>query len=310
MNGYLATSMIRPPGFETQAVDALPQVHYRMVSPDYLTVMGIPVLNGRHFTSFDHTRGTPVAIISRGLSRRYWPEGDPVGSQIQVRDDGDKFRTVQIVGIAGDVRHFGPEVESPSELYVPIPQVPDATSVWLANNMYWVAKTGGSPLALANAVRAEVASVDADVAASFVRSMDQWLEQSVHPRRFNVGVIVVFALTALLLAAVGVYGVAAEAVALRARELGVRAALGATDAQLRAAVMKGGFGPIVGGVVLGTGAALGLTRWLSSSLYGVETHDAMTFIGVVTLTSTIGVLALYVPARRAARIDPVIALRQ
>ena len=309
MNGYLASSTIRPPGFEARAVNTLPEVHYRMISPDYFTVMGIPLLNGRHFTSFDNASGMPVAIISRGLARRYWHQGDPVGSQIQLRDDGDQFRTVQIVGIAGDVRHFGPEVESPSELYVPIPQVPDATSVWLANNMYWVAKTGGSPLALANAVRAEVAAVDPDVAASFVRSMDQWLEQSVHPRRFNVHVMVVFALTALLLAGVGVYGVAAEAVALRTRELGVRAALGATDAQLKAAVMKDGLGPVVGGIVLGTGAALGMTSWLSSSLYGVEKHDAMTFIGVVTLIATIGVLALYVPARRVARIDPVVALR-
>jgi predicted permease len=310
MNGYLATSMIRPPAFEAQAADTLPQVHYRMISPDYLAVMGIPLLNGRHFTSFDNASGTPVAIVSHGLARRYWSDGDPVGAQMQVRDDGDRFRTVQIVGIAGDVRHFGPEVESPSELYVPIPQVPDATSVWLANNMYWVAKTGGSPLALANAVRAEVARVDAEVAASFVRSMDQWLEQSVHPRQFNAGVVVVFALTALLLAAVGVYGVAAEAVALRTRELGVRAALGATGAQLEASVMKGGLGPIAGGVVLGIGAALGLTGWLSSALYGVAAHDPITLIGVVMLTSTVGSLALYVAARRAARIDPVIALRQ
>jgi ABC-type antimicrobial peptide transport system permease subunit len=132
----------------------------------------------------------------------------------------------------------------------------------------------------------------------------------VHPRQFNAGVIVVFALTALLLAAVGVYGVAAEAVALRTRELGVRAALGATGAQLEASVMKGGLGPIAGGVILGIGAALGLTRWLSSALYGVAAHDPITLIGVVMLTSTVGSLALYVAARRAARIDPVIALRQ
>jgi predicted permease len=309
MNGYLATSTIRPPGFEAHAVNTLPDAHYRMISPDYLTVMGIPLLNGRQFTSFDSASGMPVAIVSRGLARKYWHDDDPVGSQLLVRDDGEKFRTVHIVGVAGDVRHFGPEVESPSELYVPIPQVPDATSVWLANNMYWVARTGQNPLTIANAVRAEVTGVDPDVAASFVRSMDQWLEQSIHPRLFNVRIIVVFALTALLLAGVGVYGVAAETVALRTRELGVRAALGATDAQLKAAVMKGGLAPVAGGVVLGTAAALGLTSWLSSSLYGVEQHDGVTFVGVVTLISTVGVLALYIPARRVARIDPVIALR-
>lgn len=309
MNGYLATSTIRPPGFEAHAISALPDAHYRMISPDYFTVMGIPLLKGRPFTSFDNGSGMAVGVISRGLASKYWHDTDPVGSQLEVRDDNDRFRTVHIVGVVGDVRHFGPEVESPSELYVPIPQVPDATSQWLANNMYWVAKTGQNPLTLANAVRAEVATVDPEVAASFVRSMDQWLEQSINPRRFNVRVISVFALTALLLAGVGVYGVAAETVAQRTRELGVRAALGATHTQLKATVMKVGAGPVLGGVVLGSAAALGMTRWLSSSLYGVEKHDAVTFVAVGALISTVGLMALYIPARRAARIDPVIALR-
>ena len=151
--------------------------------------------------------------------------------------------------------------------------------------------------------------MDPAVAASFVRSMDQWLEQAINPRRFNVRVIVVFALTALLLAGVGVYGVAAETVAQRTRELGVRAALGATHVQLRAAVMKQGIGPVLGGIVIGTGSAFGLTRWLSSSLYGVEQHDALTFIAVAALIAIVGLLALYLPARRVSRIDPVIALR-
>lgn len=309
MNGYLATSTIRPPGLEAQAANTLPEAHYRMISPDYLSVMGIPLLSGRAFTAFDNAEGMPVVLISRGLARRYWPDGNAIGSRMQVRDDGDRFRTVTIVGIAGDVRHFGPEVDSPSEVYVPIPQVANATSVFLANNMYWVVKTGGNPLALAGGIRAEIARVDRDVAASFVRSMEQWMAQSVHPRRFNVRVLMAFALTALLLAGAGVYGVAAETVALRTRELGVRAALGATDSQLKTAVVKGGLGPVAAGVAAGTGAAFGMTRWLASSLYGVERHDAVTYIGVAALISTIGLLALYIPARRVARIDPVLALR-
>lgn len=309
MNGYLATTTIRPPGLEANAVDTLPDVHYRMVSPDYLGAMGIPLLKGRHFTSFDNASGLPVAVISQGLARRYWHGDDPIGSQLLVRDDNERFRAVQIVGVAGDVRHLGPEVESPSELYIPIPQVPDVTSVWLANNMYWVVKTDQNPLALANAVRAEVRNVDRDVAASFVRSMDQWVEQSVNTRLFNVRVIVVFALTALLLAGVGVYSVAAESVAQRTRELGVRAALGATRASLEGVVMRDGAGPVLAGLVLGTLTAIGATRWISSTLYGVEKHDAMTFTGVVAVISLVGIVALYLPARRVARIDPVIALR-
>lgn len=309
MNGFLATSAIRPPGHEANAVDTLPQAHYRMISPDYLKVMGIPLLEGRPFTTFDNASGMPVAIVSRGLARKYWPEGNPVGSQLPVRDNSGRFRTVHVVGVAGDVRHSGPDVESPIELYVPIPQVPNATSGFLANNMYWVVKTDQNPLSLANAVRAEVARVDPDVAASFIRSMDQWLAQSVQPRRFNVRLMALFALMALLLAAVGVYGVAAETVSQRTRELGLRAALGATASHLRTSVMKDGLGPLFGGVALGTGAALGMTSWLSAALYGVEKHDAATFIGVAALISAVGLVALYIPARRVARIDPVVALR-
>ena len=309
MNGYLASSTIRPPGLEANAAATLPEVHYRMISPDYLGVMGIPLLKGRHFTSFDNASGLPVAIISHGLAQKYWHGGNPIGSQLLVRDDNERFRTVHIVGVAGDVRHLGPEVESPSELYIPIPQVPDVTSVWLANNMYWVVKSDRDPLRLANPVRAEVRTVDRDVATSAVRSMDQWLEQSVQPRLFNVRVIGVFALTALLLAGIGVYSVAAEAVALRTRELGVRAALGATHASLQGTVMKDGLRPVLVGIVLGGVSAFGATRLISSTLYGVEKHDAMTFTLVIAVISLVGIVALYVPARRAARIDPVIALR-
>ena len=309
MNGYLASSTIRPPGLEANAAATLPEVHYRMISPDYLGVMGIPLLKGRHFTSFDNASGLPVAIISHGLAQKHWHGGNPVGSQLLVRDDNARFRTVHIVGVAGDVRHLGPEVESPSELYIPIPQVPDVTSVWLANNMYWVVKSDRDPLRLANPVRAEVRSVDRDVATSAVRSMDQWLEQSVQPRLFNVRVIGVFALTALLLAGIGVYSVAAESVALRTRELGVRAALGATHASLKGTVMKDGLRPVLVGIVLGGVSAFGATRLISSTLYGVERHDAMTFTLVIAVISLVGTVALYVPARRAARIDPVIALR-
>jgi len=309
MNGYLASSTIRPPGLEANAAATLPEVHYRMISPDYLGAMGIPLLKGRHFTSFDNASGLPVAIISHGLAQKHWHGGNPVGSQLLVRDDNARFRTVHIVGVAGDVRHLGPEVESPSELYIPIPQVPDVTSVWLANNMYWVVKSDRDPLRLANPVRAEVRSVDRDVATSAVRSMDQWLEQSVQPRLFNVRVIGVFALTALLLAGIGVYSVAAESVALRTRELGVRAALGATHASLKGTVMKDGLRPVLVGIVLGGVSAFGATRLISSTLYGVEKHDAMTFTLVIAVISLVGTVALYVPARRAARIDPVIALR-
>ncbi|HJR59627.1 MAG TPA: ABC transporter permease, partial [Vicinamibacterales bacterium] len=309
MNNYLATTTIRLPGFEAQAPAAWPDVHYRMVSAGYFDVLGIAVLSGRAFDDFDRRGAMPVAIVSRGLARTYWPAGNAVGSRIEVRDDTEKSRAVEIVGIVDDVRHLGPEVASPSEIYVPLPQVPDATSIWLANNMYVAVRTPQDPLSLAGAVRGEVARVDPEVAASFVRSMEQWVGLSVQARRFNLGVIGVFALTALLLAATGVYGVAAEAVAVRTRELGVRAALGASGPQLRLGVMKDGLAPVAGGIVLGVVFAAASSGLLASFLYGVEGRDPATYAGVVALAAAAGALGLYLPSRRVTRIDPVIALR-
>jgi predicted permease len=309
MNGYLATATIEAPGLEMQAVTDPPDVHYRMISPDYFSVMGIPVMSGRSFTDADGASGMPVAIVSQGLAKRYWQDTSPIGGRIRVRDDDGRFRAVQIVGIVGDVKHFGLEAETPRELYVPLPQVPDATSLWLANNMYWVVKTHDSPLSYAQVIRREVAAVDAEVASSFVRSMDQWLAQSVDRRRFNLRVIAAFAVTALLLAVIGVYCVAAEAVAVRTREMGVRAAIGATGPQLTAAIVKSGLPPVLGGVLVGAGTALATTHALSSSLYGVTTYDPLTFASVLLLVAAVGSIALYLPARRVARIDPVAALR-
>ena len=308
MNGYLATSTIGVPGVEGRPVDTWPESHYRMISPDYFAVMGIP-LRGRAFNDGDDASAVPVAIVSRGLAARHWGDKSPIGEQIRVRDNATAFRTLLIVGVAGDVRHLGLEVDSPSEIYVPIPQVPDATSVWLANNMYWVVKTAGEPMALASSVRREVVSIDADIAASFVRTMEQWLDQTVQTRRFNMRVVVVFAITALLLTTIGVYGVAAEAVVMRTREIGVRAALGASQGALRRMILKGGVLPVLGGVLCGTAAALLLANFLTSFLYGVNARDVTTLAAVSMLVTAVAALAYYLPALRVSRIDPVIALR-
>ena len=167
-------------------------------------------------------------------------------------DDGEKVpRMVEVVGVIGDVKHFGLEKETTIEVYVPISQVPEATTIWLANNMYWVVETDGAPLAATNAVRREIAAVDPGVPASFVRSMDQWMGVSIAPRRFNLELVTAFALAALLLAVVGVYAVSASAVSMRTREIGIRAALGATRAEVVRLVLRSGLAPVL----------LGLDRW-------------------------------------------------
>lgn len=171
MNGYLATTAFFVDGV---IVKDAPEAHYRMISPGYFRALGIPMREGRSFTSADRHDAVPVAVINTTFARRYFAGRSPVGRRTRL-DDGEKVpREVEIVGVVGDVRHFGLEKEVTIEAYVPIAQVPDQTTTWLANNMYWVMRTDGAPLALASAVRREIAAVDPAVPASFVRSMDQW----------------------------------------------------------------------------------------------------------------------------------------
>ena len=176
MNGYLATTTFYVDGIVAR--DA-PEAHYRMISPDYFRALAIPLRRGRGFTAADRHDSAPVVVINETFARTYFQGRDPIGCRMRL-DDGEKVpREVEVVGIVGDVRHFGLERESTLEVYVPIAQVPDPTTIWLANNMYWVIETDGPPLAVTGAVRRAIAAVDPGVPASFVRSMDQWLGK--HP---------------------------------------------------------------------------------------------------------------------------------
>jgi len=163
----------------------LPESHYRMVSTGYFRTLGVPLVRGRAFDDTDRANSTPVVIVNRTLARKHFGQDNPIGHRLIVHDAGTKTRVVEIVGVCGDIRHRGLDLDPPMEMFVPIAQVPDATSIWLANNMYWLVATDGPPLNVANAVRRAVAAVDPQVPASFVRSMDQWLESSVAARRFT-----------------------------------------------------------------------------------------------------------------------------
>jgi putative ABC transport system permease protein len=192
---------------------------------------------------------------------------------------------------------------------VPISQVPDATTIWLANNMYWAIETSGPPLAAANAVRREIAAVDAGVPASFVRSMDQWVGGSIAPRRFHLELTAAFAAAALLLAVVGVYSVSASTAALRTREIGIRSALGASKGQVVGLVLRSGLAPVLIGLLAGTAGVCALGPAMASLLFGVSPYDPLALsIVAVTLTAS-ALVASYVPARRASKIDPLVALR-
>ena len=306
MNGWIATTGFIVDGVPTR--DA-PDAHYRMISPDYFRALGVKLRAGRAFTPADRADSAAVAIVNETFARQYWPGASPIGARMRL-DDGAKVpRAVEVVGVIADVKHFGLERETTLEVYVPMSQVPDATTIWLANNMYWVVETVGEPLAATNAVRREIAAVDPGVPASFVRSMDQWLGVSMAPRRFNLELVAAFALSTLLLAIVGVYAVSASAVAGRTREIGIRSALGASKAEVIRLVLWTGLAPVVLGLIAGTAGALFSGRAIAGLLFGVSPHDPASLAIVAITLTTAALAATYVPARRAGRVDPVIALR-
>ena len=306
MNGYLATIAFYTDG--TISRDA-PDAHYRMISPDYFRALGIGLLQGRGFSATDRNHTLPVAIVNQTLARNYLGGRNPLGARLRL-DDGEKVpREVEIVGVVGDVRHFGLEREATLEVYVPIAQVPDPTTIWLANNMYWVIHTAGEPLASANAVRREIAAVDPSVPASFVRSMDQWLGGTLAARRFNLQVVVVFATAALLLASVGVYAVSSAVVSSRTREIGIRAAMGASRLTLVTLVLRGAAAPVLAGLAAGIVVALFVAQALSAMLFGIAPADPVSIGVSAAMLTTASLLANLIPALRAMRVDPVIALR-
>jgi len=306
MNGYLATTACFVDGVIAKNA---PAAHYRMITADYFRTLGVPVRSGRTFDGTDRSGSAPVAIINETFARQYFHDRNPVGSRMRL-DDGEKApREVQIVGVVGDVRHFGLEKEAVIEVYVPIGQVPDPTTIWLANNMYWVVQTEGEPLGAANAIRREIAGVDPAVPASFVRSMDQWMESTLASRRFNLQLVGAFAAAALLLAVIGVYAVSAFAVTARTREIGIRAALGASRLDVIGLVLRNGVSPVLGGLTAGLGVAVLLAPVLSGMVFGVTPHDGASLAISLAALACAGLFANIVPARRATRIDPIVALR-
>jgi putative ABC transport system permease protein len=306
MNGYLATTPFYLDG--VIAKDA-PEAHYRMISPDYFHVLGIALRSGRTFTAADRSDSARVVIINETFARQFFSGRDPLGSRMRL-DDGEKTpREVQIVGVVGDVRHFGLEREATIEVYVPIAQVPDPTTIWLANNMYWVVQTEGVPLATASAARHEIAAVDAAVPASFARSMDQWMEGTLAPRLFNLRLVQAFAAAALLLAVVGVYAVSAFVLSSRTREIGIRIALGASRRQVMGLALGSGLWPVLAALATGTAVTIVAAPILSGMLFGVTPHDLVSLAITVVTLAFAALVANMVPAQRAARIDPIVALR-
>jgi putative ABC transport system permease protein len=282
---------------------------YRMIGPDYFRTMNIPIRSGRDFTDRDTLHSQPVAIINDSFARRYWPDESPVGAHIMLDDNNQGPREVEIIGVVGDVRHLGLHVDPTPETYVSISQIPQENLSFLTNNMTWVVRTSAEPLTQARAIQREIQSVNASIPTNYTRSMEQFLSSSLAPSRFNLFLLGVAAIAALLLASMGIYAVISYSVAQRTHELGIRVALGARQLDVLKLVVGSGLKMVLIGVALGLVGAYILTRVLSNLLYGISVTDPSTFVSMSLLLIIIALLASYIPARRATKVDPIIALR-
>jgi putative ABC transport system permease protein len=274
---------------------------YRVCTPDYFRTMGISVLRGRSFTEADKAGSPPVAIVNENMARTYWANGDAIGKRFRFYGPLDRSPWIQIVGIINDVRH---DLNTPIN---PEYYLPHAQDTW--NAMVLVARTNVDPASTASALRQQVWAIDKDQPVFDVKTMTEVRSNSVALYSFSSVMLGIFAGVALLLAAVGIYGVLAFAVTQRTQEIGIRMALGAKTSDVLRLVLRHGMGMTLLGSCIGLAGAWGLTRFIAGLLVGVSSTDLVTFSVVTFTLLSAALLACYVPARRATKVDPLVALR-
>jgi predicted permease len=273
----------------------------RVSDAGYFGAMGVPLLRGRNFTELEESEARHVVLISESMARQHFPGEDPIGKRITV-PMSEKPVPTEIVGIVGDVRYESLTDEAQPAVYFPPVELPYPF-------MTFVVRTAGDPAEMAPAVRRELGAIDPEQPVSDVQTLKQVMADTVGRARFNTLLLGLFAGLATLLAAVGIFGVMNYSVALRTRELGLRMALGAQPSRVLLLVLRQGVVLTLIGIGIGLCGALALTRLMSSLLYGVEATDPATFAAIVLLLAVVSLIACYIPARRATRIDPLIALR-
>jgi putative ABC transport system permease protein len=287
---------------------------WRALSAHYFSAFRIPLLRGRAFDDRDTGKSERVLIINQSMAKKYWPKGDPIGQRITIgKGLGPQFEepTRQIVGVVGDVRESGLRDSGQPVMYVPQGQVSDPLTQ-LANSvipMSWAIRTSSDPSALTSAIQREILAVDGQLPVSKIRTMEQVVSESTARQNFNMLLLSIFAGLALLLAAIGIYGLMSYTVEQRTQEIGIRMALGAGRTDMLKLIVRQGMLLAGIGVLIGLAAAFGLTRVLASLLFGVKTTDPLTYAAVALILTSVALLACYVPARRATKIDPLIALR-
>jgi putative ABC transport system permease protein len=274
-----------------------------MASDDYFQTMGVPLVRGRFFDAHDTGEAPGVAIIDEAMARKYWPGEDPIGKRIAFEGTQQQPKWREIVGIVGHVKNDGLEGESRVQYYVPYAQRSGSP------NLFVVVRADGDPASLAPSVRGAIAGVDRDLPVYRVTTMERMVADSLAQRRFSMFLLGSFAFIALALAVVGLYGVMSYSVAQRTHEIGVRMALGAQGRDILKMVVGQGLLLIAAGLAIGLAGAFALTRLMTSLLFGVSATDPLTYVGIALLLATVALLASYLPARRATKVDPLVALR-
>lgn len=279
-----------------------PDVGQRVVTPGYFQTMSIPIMKGRSFTEQDRDNTPSVIVVNEALARRYWPNQNAIGKRLGFEEDPSKQVWREIVGVAGNVKHKALETEAMPEVYFPYQQHPK-------NFINLVVHTASDPASMVSAIRNQVLSIDKDQPVSDVMTMEQRLAKSVASSRFVMLLLGIFSILALGLAAVGIYGVMSYLVTQRTQEIGVRMALGAQKRDVLKLVVGKGMALAVIGIAIGLVASLGLTRLMRSLLFEVTPTDWLTFVITSMVLLTVALLACYIPARRATKVEPLIALR-
>jgi predicted permease len=299
LRGGAITESFSIEGRSSDSTNVANQAGWYLVSSDYFRALGVPLLQGRDFTEQDSEAAPRVVIINQVLARRFWPGEDAIGRRLKIASEPPR----EIVGVAGDTRHMALDKEAMPEMYVPYAQAPYVVSLQL------VVRTPSEPKHLAAAVRDEVLAVNPNQPVSHVKTMEQYLDDSVAHPRFRSILLGLFGALALVLAMVGLYGVMSYAVTQRTHEIGIRMALGARSRDVRRLVLKQGLGLTLLGVVIGLAGALSLTRVLKTFLFQVSATDPLTLAVVSLLLILIALLACLLPVRRAMAVDPMVALR-
>ena len=281
---------------------------YRLINSDYFSAMGMKLVKGRAFSRYDTEAAPGVVIINETMAVRYFAGEDPIGRRLDLSGDPKDLR--EIVGVVADVRNYGVDAEVKPEVYVPFLQSAPNYLSGVVSAMTIVVRSAVEPTALATALREQVQALDKDQPVSEIRTMEWYLADSMSQRRFNMLLLGAFAGLALILAAVGIYGVIAYTVTQRTHEMGIRIALGAKGGDILWLVLGNAMATTLTGIALGLGAAFALTRLLRSLLYQVSPTDPFIFAAIPLLLVSVAVIATYLPARRAMKVDPIRALRE